>query len=100
MYIINTTFSVDSTVYDEWMKWMKEEYFTTATKDGQLTSPKIYKVMVEEEQGPTLSVQLQAEKTAYVNAWLTSKCNALTQTMRAKFGDKVLGFTTILQEIG
>lgn len=100
MYILNTTYSVEKEVKESWLAWMRETFFVKATGTGLFTNPKIYRVMVdEEEQGPTFSVQMSAKTQDDVKIWLSGANKEMINDLRAKFGQKVLGFTTLLEEL-
>lgn len=99
MYILNTTYAVDESVKKEWLQWVTGVLLPATLATRLLHSPKIYRVIVEQGQGPTYSVQFVANSADDIRNWRHQFRAEQDSQIRKMFGEKVLGFSTVLKEI-
>lgn len=100
MLIFNTTFHLDNSVHEACLKFFKEEYIPKAISNGLLTLPSMARVHPQhEETGVTYAIQFKAHNMADLNLWAAEIGEDLTKELVRKFGDKVAGFPTLLDEI-
>ena len=99
MFILNTTYTVEPSCLQQWIQWIREEFFVVAVDSKLMHEPKLYKVMVAEEQGPTYSVQLKAESLSDLREWLNGEAKVMGEAHSKIFGQKALGFSTVLKEV-
>lgn len=99
MIVANTTFHVESSVEHEWVAWVHATYLAIATSAGVACSPLFLKIMSPVEGGVCYAVQLQAESEATVDGWLNELQPKLLAEMHSRWGEKVLFFTTLMEEV-
>ena len=56
MYIYNVTVTLEESIHDEWVKWMKETHIPDVMRTGYFTENKFCKLLVEEKE-TTYAVQ-------------------------------------------
>ncbi len=99
MILINTTFHVESDVEKEWVAWVHATYLALATAEGTALSPLFLKIMSQMEGGVGYAVQVQAGSQSDVDMWLGEMQPKLLSEMYGRWGDKVLFFTTLMEEV-
>lgn len=100
MIIYNTTFHIDNGILDEGVTYLKEVYLPRASASGFLQNPLLRRVLHNQDnEGVSFSVQFHVKNTDALNYWLENEGNILHQELVARFGRKIAGFTTLLEEI-
>lgn len=100
MIVYNTTFHIDSGILEEGLTFLKEVYLPRATESGFLHNPLLRRVLnTAEDDGVSFSVQFHVKNADTLNFWLESYGNALHKELVDRFGRKMAGFTTLLEEI-
>lgn len=97
MIIYNITINVENDVKSEWLDWMKTTHIPNVMATGYFTAYKICKVLVEEEQGTTYSVQYTCEDLAKYAEFNDTHSNRLEQAAASKYGNKQVHFETLLE---
>ena len=83
----------------EFIDWMKQEFLPRATEKGLVGNPKLMRLMGHNEGGACLALQLQSDSLRHLQQWNQEVGKALHQAIIERFGDKVAGFTTFMEEI-
>jgi len=98
MLIVNTTYHVAETCDKAWQTWVKNAYVPEIVKTGLLVRPRFFRLLIEDEPG-TKSYALQFEVTDFqtLERWFQQYGVNLQQTMSNQFHEKVLGFTTLME---
>lgn len=99
MIIYNVTINIDDSVHDKWMAWMQEKHINDVLATGKFVSAKMVKVIVDEKEGKTYSVQFLAENRQKLEAYYLEHAPQLRQESLQMFGDKMLAFRTELEII-
>ena len=99
MIIYNVTMSVELPIHDEWIAWMANEHIPEVMATGKFVDVKMYKVLLEKEDSITYSVQYFAESLAQVQLYLAQHAHELQTKHRLQYGDNVVAFRTVLEEI-
>ena len=99
MIIYNVTMAVDLAIHDEWIVWMASEHMPEVMATGKFVDVKMYKVLLEKEDSITYTVQYFAESLAQVQLYLAEHAHELQSKHRLKYGDSVVTFRTVLEEI-
>lgn len=100
MIIFNTTFLVEDDILDNYIRFMKETYIATASDSGFLHEPRFCLIHSQhEESGSSYSLQFRVKNVDTLNHWFATEGQALQTELTARFGNKALGFVTILEEI-
>jgi hypothetical protein len=99
MIIYHTTFHVDEDVVAESIAFLKQIYIPKATQSGLLHSPALHRVLQEDEEGASISVQFRVEDQKTLHRWMQHEGVGIQRELVARFGNKVAGFSTLLDEI-
>ena len=80
--------------------YLKKQYIPKAVESGFLQRPCLRRVMqAEEGEGISFSVQFHVKNVDTLNFWLQNEGNNLHRALVARFGHKIAGFSTLLEEI-
>jgi len=97
MIIYNITVSIDESIHDEWLIWIKE-HIPQVLGTGKFEKATLSKVLVDEELGEhTYSIQYRSYSREALNAYYKEDANKLRKDGLKKFADKMLAFRTELQ---
>jgi len=100
MIIFNTTFHVEDDVRDAYIRFMKEYYIVEAANSGFLHEPRFARIHAQhEESGNSYSLQFKVKNVDTLNHWYAIGGEKLQKELTTRFGNKALGFVTLLEEI-
>lgn len=99
MIICNTTYHVECSISGEFIDWMKQVFLPRATENGLVANPRLMRLMGHNEGGACFAVQLQASSLKILQQWNQKVGKQLHQAIVERFGNKVAGFTTFMEEI-
>lgn len=100
MIIYNTTFLIDTDTVEECLHFLKNIYIPTALASGFLLNPRLCCILAgEEQEGKNYSLQFQVKNTDTLNYWMEKEGCKLQNKLVSRFGEKVTGFSTLLEEI-
>ncbi len=98
MVVINTTFHVHRTVKSEFRFWLRNVYIKSALATGILTNPMLTRVIGgEDPEGTDFALHLTATSLREAVRWHDETAVLLRDDMAARFGERVLFFTTYLE---
>lgn len=97
MIVYNTTYSVNNDTAVAFIKWLRSRYIPDAVAGEVLKEPSLAHLMVENDgKSNSFSLQFTVENVDVLEKWY-HKCGAeLLHEMETLFGQKVVGFTTIM----
>lgn len=100
MIIFNTTFHVHLSVKDEFIAWVRKEYFPAALKNEAITEPTFAKLLIEvQEDAVSYAVQLKATSLEAAVAWHDNEGEQLRSGLMKRFGERVVFFTTYMESV-
>lgn len=100
MLIYNTTFHVDEEITPQLITYLKNNFIPVAETSGFLFNPELRKVlMFDEEKGDSICLQFHVKNMETLNYWLEKDGQNLHQALVKQFGQNVVGFSTLLEEI-
>ena len=98
MYIINTTYAIENTLSREWKEWVSQTLFPAILHTGEYTSPRMFKVLTDNADSEDFSFCIQFEtEIAGVRLWKNTLEQQVRKLVFDRFGQKALGFSTILK---
>jgi len=97
MIIYNVTINIENDVREEWLKWMKEVHIPDVMKTGYFIENKICKVLVDEEQGTTYSIQYTCESMKELDTYKREHAVRLQKDVADKYANKFVAFRTVLE---
>jgi len=99
MIVYNTTFHIEDEILAESIEYLKSEYIPHAIKSGLLMQPVLRRVLQDVEDGTSLCVQFHVQNQETLHDWIRQDGIALQRKLTARFGNKMAGFSTLLDEI-
>jgi hypothetical protein len=98
MIIYNVTANIQKSITKEWLAWVKE-HIPLVLATGKFNEAKLTKVLVEDEETDTYSVQYTSYSRAALDAYYKEDAERLKQDGIKRFADKMLTFRTELEVI-
>ena len=99
MIIFNTTFHLNPSRKEEFLRLLRSELIPAATADGTLTSPQLALVMIEQEtEYVTYSLQFACPTPDALAQWQSTGDTLFTK-LQQRFGEELLFFASLLQPI-
>ena len=100
MLIYNTTYTVTLPEARNFVIWIKENFFPQIAEDGTLSEPKLLRILSHhDEETECFSVQFKVESSAQLHQWYMKQGQKLTQEMEKLFEKRIVGFSTLMEEI-
>lgn len=86
---------------DECLKFLKTDYIPNACGSGFLLRPRLSRILLQEEDpsGESYSLQFEVKNTDVLAYWMEKEGQHIQQRLLHKFGEKVVGFTTLMEHI-
>lgn len=97
MIIYNVTVNIENDVREEWLNWMKEIHVPDVMRTGYFVGNKICKVLVDEEQGTTYSIQYTCVNMKDLEEYQREHAPRLQKEHAEKFANKFVSFRTLLE---
>ena len=99
MIIYNVTISIDESVHDDWLIWIKE-HIPLVLGTGKFDRATLTKVLADKDSGShTYSVQYRSYSREALDAYYKEDAETLRTDGLKRFADKMLAFRTELQVI-
>ena len=98
MHILNTTFVIHPTVFENWKKFIKQVYIPLSMDELKFDDVKILKVHTDDEQ-LTYGVQLKSQHAEYIAFYTKEIQPRLLRELESAFKQSVVHFTTVLEEV-
>lgn len=97
MYIYNVTINIETSVHDEWLKWVQEEHIPDVMKTGCFVDSRMLKVLNVEDEGTTYSIQYTFLNMSDMEEYRAKHAPRLQKHTNDKFKDKFVAFRTLLE---
>ncbi len=97
MIIYNVTINIENDVKDEWLQWMKTVHVPEVLSTGYFVENRICKVLVNEEQGTTYSVQYTCNSLTDYEEYKKFQAPHFQKQLSDKYGNKLVAFRTLLE---
>lgn len=97
MIIYNVTVNIENDVREEWLQWMKEKHIPDVMRTGNFLENKICKVLVNEEQGTTYSIQYTCKSMEILEDYQRTHASRLQKEHADKYANKFVAFRTLLE---
>lgn len=97
MIVYNTTYNASNDKAVAFIKWLRTRYIPFATQNGELKEVRLAHLMVENDgKSNSFSLQFTVENVDVLEKWYHKYGAELLHEMEVTFGQKVVGFTTIM----
>ncbi|WP_321517982.1 DUF4286 family protein [uncultured Bacteroides sp.] len=98
MLVYNTTYNIDEEVLSNFLIWLHEVYVPEVEKNGILVKPRLLRVLSHrDENTECFSLQWEVESSALLHRWHLEIGGKLNNELLKMFGNKVVGFPTLLE---
>ncbi len=97
MIIYNVTVNIENDVREEWLKWMRENHIPDVMATGYFLDNKICKVLVDEEQGTTYSIQYTCKNMDDLKKYQQLEAPRLQKDVTDRYANKFVAFRTLLE---
>ncbi len=98
MFIYNVTVTLEDSIHQDWLKWMKEVHIPDVMRTGYFVENKLCKLVTEELE-TTYAVQYTFRTMDDLQKYQKEHAPRLQQEHKEKFKDKFAAFRTILEII-
>jgi hypothetical protein len=100
MIIYNVTVKVDSSIANEWLKWMQEIHIPEVIATGYFHNYKILQLLeIDESEGPTYAIQYEAKNLDDYNKYIAECATLLRQKTFDTWGSRFIAFRTLMQVV-
>lgn len=98
MLIYNTTYALQEEDLPCFLVWVREKMIPAVHADGALSQGRLARILGhEDEGGHSLSLQFSVADSATLHKWYLRQGRQLQVEMRKVFGDRVVGFSTLME---
>jgi hypothetical protein len=100
MIMYNVTISIDNSVAEEWLQWMKEVHIPEVMATTYFIKNQIARVMEDEEHGgTTYAIQYMARNMEDLMEYQRLHAPALQAKHSERYKDRFVAFRTVLEII-
>ena len=98
MIIYNVTWKVDWSIHDEWVAWMRDYHIPKVLATGCFVKNNFSRLLeVEEDDGPTYSLQYYADTRADYQRYIDVYAPAFREENVQKWGDRFIAFRSLME---
>ncbi|PCJ89595.1 MAG: hypothetical protein COA57_01630 [Flavobacteriales bacterium] len=99
MIIYNVTVKIDNNAHADWLEWMKTTHIPDVMATGLFTENKICKVLVDEEDGTTYSIQYTCDNLQTLEKYQRKFAPKLQQQHTERYKGNFVAFRTLLEVV-
>lgn len=101
MILYNVNCHMDQAMATEWLEWMQEVHIPEVMATGCFLSFRILKVLTNanDDEGVNYSIQYDAASMADYERYREQFAPAMQQQTKARYGERVLAFRTLLEVV-
>lgn len=98
MVILNTTYSVRTSLQEEWLQWLRTEYYNFLDETGMVQKKVLSRVLIGEQNGSySYSLQLYMAGAADYQKFEEKYLPQCEAKLIHRFETEVLSFSTLLK---
>jgi len=97
MIIYNVTISIEDTIKQTWLQWMKEEHIPEVMETNMFTDYKLCRVISVPGEDNTYSIQYFCDTITSYNQYRDHYASELQKKHSDKFHNQFVAFRTILE---
>jgi hypothetical protein len=99
MILYNVTVSIDTSVHEDWLQWMRSTHIPEVMETGCFIESRISRVNGEEEGGKTFAITYLSPSEEHLEKYEKEHAPALQKEHTSKFQGKFAAFRTTLSVI-
>ena len=98
MILYNITYMVAHEIHDQWITWMKTVHIPEMMATGLFERNQMLRLLeVDEQEGITYATQLYCSSIENYKSYISNNAPALRLKANQKWGEKVLGYRTLME---
>jgi len=97
MILYNVTISIDESIHEEWLDWMKQVHIPEVMATGCFLENKMLRMLNEEAGGITYAIQYIAADMPTYELYQQEHAPGLQKQTMDKYSGKFAAFRTILE---
>ena len=98
MILYNITYMVAHEIHDEWITWLKTVHIPEMMATGLFERNQVLRLLeVDEQEGITYAAQFYSSSIDNYRSYISNNAPALRLKANQKWGDKVLGYRTLME---
>ena len=97
MYIYNVTVSIEKSLAEDWLSWMKTIHVPDVLNTGHFIENKICRVLNVDDEGATYSVQYTFNTMEEIEAYQKNHAPRLQAEHSKRYDGKYAAFRTLLE---
>ncbi len=98
MLIYNTTYALQEEELACFLVWVRENMIPAVHADGALSEGRLARILSHgDEEGYSFSLQFTVADSATLHKWFLRQGKQLQMEMRKVFGNRVVGFSTLME---
>ena len=101
MIVYNVTCHLSNELLEEWLTWMKSVHIPEVMQTGCFTESKMLRLLnqADDDEGVNIAIQYTASSLADYERYRDEFAPALQQKTREKYGEQILAYRSLLEEI-
>lgn len=99
MIIYSVTINIDSSVQEDWVKWMKEVHIPDVMNTGLFVENRMLRLLNVEDEGSTYSIQYMLQSMDDFERYQQEFAPRLQAAHTNRYRDKFVAFRTLLEVI-
>jgi hypothetical protein len=99
MILYNVTVNIDDDIHADWLNWMQTRHIPDVLATGCFIEGRIFKILVEEQQGTSYSIQYRAASKQQYEHYRTVFASNLQKEHTERYNGKFVAFRTLLEEV-
>ena len=100
MLIYNTTYALQEEDLACFLAWVREKMIPMVHADGALSDGRLARILSQGgDEGHSFSLQFTVTDSATLHKWFLRQGRPLQAEMHQIFGDRVVGFSTLMEVV-
>jgi hypothetical protein len=102
MIVYNVTCHLSNELLEEWLTWMKTVHIPEVMQTACFTESKMLRLLnqADDDEGVNIAIQYTAASLADYERYRAEFAPALQQKTKEKYGEQILAYRSLLEEIG
>ena len=99
MVLYNVTVSIDETIHEDWLHWMRTVHIPDVMRTGLFLESRISRIHAEEQGGLSFAITYLAASFEDMTLYQENHASRLQQDHNARYAGKFAAFRTYLELI-
>ena len=100
MIIYNVTVKVESSISDDWLRWLQVEHIPEILATGCFSGYRVARLLeVDDEGATTYTVQYEAPSQQHYQQYIDQFAPSMRAKSYEKWGDRFIAFRTVMEVV-